>query len=396
MTGTVKSNILEFKSTAHVEHIGRLLIPEKLTEARKAAKLTQTELARFLEVTRQTVSSYELGDKKPEPATMQKISTHLDLPISFFTKEKREYFGNFSTNFFRKVGADTKRRNQACEIYARWLSSVAYAFDDLANYPDVDIPYFEPAGDTYSDEEIEVAAEQTRQHLGLGLGPISNLVRLLETKGVILCRFIIKDENIEAFSFWSGKRPFIFLASEKKSGARARFDAAHEFGHLCLHKWVSQEEIDDKERLKVIESEANRFAGAFMLPRKSFPNEVYSPRAESFIDLKSRWKMAIQAMIYRCKDLGLFDDRQVTNLYKQISHKKWRTIEPLDQGPNALPIEEPLLLKRVAELVFESGRYEMDKFKSDISLSDGILEKLIGVCFSNRNPEVEEYNPTLK
>ena len=37
-------------------------------------------------------------------------------------------------------------------------------------------------------------------------------------------------------------------------------------------------------------------------------------------------------MVYRCKDLGIFDEQQITNLYKQISYKKWHKKEPLD-GP---------------------------------------------------------------
>lgn len=391
------NKIIEFPITAHAENIGRLLIPKRLTEARIAARLTQTDLANHIKVSRQAVSSYELGDKNPDPEVMKRIANVLDLPIVFFTKESRETFGNFSANFFRKIGADTKRRNQACEVYAKWLSSTSYALDSIANYPAVDIPQFEPAGDTYTDEEIEVAAEKTRQHLGLGLGPISNILRLLEAKGIIICRYKIENENIEAFSFWSGPRPFIFLASEKESAVRARFDASHEFAHLCLHRWVGKEEIEDKDRLKVIESEANRFAGAFMLPRKSFPNEVYSPRAEGFVNLKARWKVAIQAMIYRCKDLGLFDDRQVTNLYKQISYKKWRTVEPLDKGPNAIQMEEPLLLKRVAELVFNSGKYGIDEFRSDVALSDTVLEKLVGIPFlQDENNNSNDFTPTLK
>jgi len=395
----VKNNnkIIEFPTTAHAENIGRLLIPKRLTEARIAARLTQTDLANHINVSRQAVSSYELGDKNPEPNVMRSIAKTLDLPIAFFTKEKRESFGHCSANFFRKIGADTKRRNQACEVYAKWLSSTSYALDSIANYPTVNIPRFEPKGDVYTDEEIEVAAEKTRQQFGLGLGPISNILRLLEAKGIIICRYKIENENIEAFSFWSGPRPFIFMASEKNSAVRARFDASHELGHLCLHRWVGKEEIEDKDRLKVIESEANRFAGAFLLPRKSFPNEVYSPRAEGFVDLKARWKVAIQAMIYRCKDLGLFDDRQVTNLYKQISYKKWRTVEPLDKGANAISMEEPLLLKRVAELVFNSGKYSEDEFRSDVALSDTVLEKLLGTSFmTDKEHNSDEFTPSLK
>lgn len=390
-------NVFQFPKAAQAEHIGRLLIPDRLTEGRLAARLTQTELAERVGVSRQAVSAYELGDKNPEPNVMTKIASALGQPVVFFTKEQRGGFGKHSANFFRKVGTDTKRRNQACEIYAKWLSSVAHAFDFIANYPAVDIPSYEPRGGSYEDEEIEEYAERTRQHFGLGLGPISNVVRLLETKGIIVSRYRIEGEKIEAFSFWSGPRPFMFLSSDKESAARARFDAAHELAHLCLHRWVGAEEIDDKARLKEIEREADHFAGAFLLPRQSFPNEIYSPRAESFVDLKARWKVSIQAMVYRAKDLGLFDERQVTNLYKQISYKNWRKIEPLDRGTKAIQFEEPLLLKKITELVFSSGRYSMDSFKADVALSDYDLEKLTGYSFVANSDEVApDFTPSLK
>lgn len=393
MTNT--DNILTFPNAAQADSNGRYLIPKNLTEARLAARITQTELAERIGVSRQAVSSYEQGDKNPEPPVMARIAAVLGQPIPFFTKESRGNFGRHSANFFRKIGADTKRRNQACEVYAKWLSATAHAFDFIANYPPVEIPSFEPRNGGYGEDEIEEYAEETRRHFGLGLGPISNVVRLLETKGVIVSRYRIENESIEAFSYWSGSRPFVFLSSVKESAARARFDAAHELAHLCLHRWVGSEEIENKDRLKEIEREADRFAGAFLLPQKSFPNEVYSPRAESFVDLKARWKVSIQAMVYRAKDLGLFDDRQTTNIYKQISYKKWRTVEPLDKGPNGLPFEEPLLLKRVAELVFESGRYTIDSFKSDVALSDSVLERLTGYPFSQHQPETD-FSPSMK
>ena len=397
---TKNNNVVTFPSAAHESRVGRLLVPDALTEARQAARLTQTELANRVGVSRQAISAYEQGGKSPEPEVMRKISDALDQPVSFFTKTERPSFGKCSANFFRKVGADTKRRNQACNVFSRWLASASFSFDAIANFPNVDIPEFEPAdsfSSSYTDDEIEDIAEKVRQHFGLGLGPISNVLRLMEAKGVITCRFQIPDENIEAFSYWSGERPFVFLASDKKSAVRARFDAAHELGHLCLHRWVGAEEIEDKDRLKRIEAEANRFAGAFLLPRKSFPNEVYSPMAEAFIDLKARWKVAIQAMVYRCKDLGIFDERQVTNLYKQISYKEWRTVEPLDAGPNAIQFEQPLLLRRVAQLVFESGRYKADELKSDLALSDSILEQLIGLPFSSEgSAPPTNFTPTLK
>ena len=397
---TANGNILKFSSAANPKQGRRLLIPARLTEARLAERLTQTELASRVGVSRQAISSYELDDKCPEPNVLIEIASALRQPISFFTKAERHSFGGLSTNFFRKKGADTKRRNQACQVYADWLASSAYAFDKYANYPAVDLPSFEPddsESHSYCFEEIEDRAEDVRRHFGLGLGPISNVVRLLETKGILVCRMEITGESVDAFSYWAGDKPFIFLASDKKSAVRRRFDAAHELAHLCLHKWVGPEELDDPVRLKQIESEADHFAGAFLLPRKSFPNEVYSPRVESFVDLKARWKVAIQAMIYRCKDLDLFDDRQVVNMYKQVSYKKWRTSEPLDSGPQSIPMEEPMLLRRVAELVLKSGNYPVDEFRSDVPFSDETLEQLLGITLSDfeaRQPG--NFVPTLK
>ncbi|WP_428482813.1 ImmA/IrrE family metallo-endopeptidase [Pyruvatibacter mobilis] len=394
------NNVLPFPRAAQDSSLGRLLIPGRLTEARYAARLTQTELARLVEVSRQSVSAYELGTKSPEPETMRRLSVALGQPVHFFTKADRPTFGQHSTNFFRKIGADTKRRNQACEVLAEWFSSAAFAFDKIAKFPDVDIPQFEPSSSkssSYTDEEIEDIAESVRKHFSLGLGPISNVLRLMESKGVLTCRFEVPGENVEAFSYWAGDKPFVFLASDKVSASRARFDAAHELGHLCMHRWVGKEEIEDKNRLKQIEGEANRFAGAFLLPRKSFPNEVYSARAESFVDLKARWKVSIQAMIYRCKDLGIFDDRQITNLHKQISYKKWRTVEPLDTGSMAIKFEEPILLKRVAEVVFESGRYREDELRADVALADETIEQLIGMKFSSQTSDGDdEYEPVLR
>ncbi len=395
------NNIVHFPNAAQGSASGRLLIPQRLTEARQVALLTQTELANRIGVSRQAVSAYERGTKFPVPNTMGKMADALGQPVAFFTRSERWTFGEHSANFFRKIGPDTKRRNRACEVLADWFSSVAYAFNEIANFPPIDIPQFEPHDSTssaYTEEEIEGMAEETRKHFGLGLGPISNVLRLIESKGVITCRFRMTGEKVEAFSYWAGDRPFVFLASDKESAARARFDAAHELGHLCLHRWVGREEIEDKDRLKQIEAEADHFAGAFLLPRKSFPNEVYAPKAEAFVDLKARWKVSIQAMVYRCKNLGLFDEQQITNVYKQISYKRWRTVEPLDKGQRALPFEEPMLLRRVAELVFESGRYRVDEFKSDIALSDETLEQLIGISFAT-NDEIyptPDFEPRIK
>lgn len=371
------SNVVDFPIAARAALAGRRLIPARLTEARKAARINQTELSERIGVTRQAVSAYERGAKVPEAETFTRICEVLDQPPGFFTAEDAPVFGDFSVRFFRKFGPETSRRNEACGVLGRWFVQAARYLDDHVNFPAVDVPNVTAAARNgrYTEEEIEDAAEECRRHWGLGLGPISNVISLVESKGIAVCRYEIENESIEAFSFWNGDRPFIFCASQKDSGTRARFDVAHELGHLILHRWVEAEELEDPKVLKLIEREADRFAGALLLPRKSFPNEVYSPRLDGFLVLKKRWRVSIQAMIYRCSDLGVIDENQFTNLYKQLSYRKWRTREPLDD-PQHIPLEQPKLLKRAIEMVIEGSRRHPDEISAELPFSRAALERL--------------------
>ena len=74
---TTKDNIVSFPSAAPSRQAGRLLIPERLTEARRAARMTQTELAQKVSVSRQAVSAYELGEKSPDIPVLHRLAEEL-------------------------------------------------------------------------------------------------------------------------------------------------------------------------------------------------------------------------------------------------------------------------------------------------------------------------------
>ena len=78
-------------------------------------------------------------------------------------------------------------------------------------------------------------------------------------------------------------------------------------------------------------------------------------------------------MIYRCRDLEIIDEDQFTNLYKQISFRKWRTKEPLDD-PNVMPLEQPKLLRRAVELILKGKRKHPDEVLSDLNFSAELIE----------------------
>jgi Zn-dependent peptidase ImmA (M78 family) len=196
---------------------------------------------------------------------------------------------------------------------------------------DGDVDYPAETGDA----SPEAAASTLRAHWGLGELPVKNMIKLLESKGVRVYSLAIDAKEVDAFSMWHGERPFIFL-NTFKSEEHCRFDAAHELGHLVLHRHGSPQGPD-------IEREANAFASAFLMPKASVLAQA--PRQitlHSLVHLKRYWSVSVAALNYRLHVLGLTSDWVYRTLCIQLAEEGYRTKEP-----ESIPHERSLLLEKV-------------------------------------------------
>lgn len=234
-------------------------------------------------------------------------------------------------------------------------------------------------------------ARETRRAFGFGDGPISNMVATLESRGVVVTRFEIGNKSVDAFSCWVGNRPYVMLGTDKRSSCRSRFDAAHELGHLVLHRDITQEDILDKETLTRIEREANWFAGAFLLPREKLLEEFYSTRMAHLQGLKARWKVSMQAIAHRAKDIGAIDEYQYILFRKQVSHNKWLSVEPLDRE---IAIEQPEYLLKCWKLLVERGIVSGDGAEEAVGFSLELVQQLLG-SLPQQQPRAEAWTPKL-
>jgi hypothetical protein len=100
-------------------------------------------------------------------------------------------------------------------------------------------------------------------------------------------------------------------------------------------------------------------------------------------------------MVYRCKELDVIDEDQYTNLYKQISWRRWRTREPLDES---IPLEEPRLLGRAVELVLSSGSQTSDDISAAVQINRRDIEQFCNLPKGALNTKEvpHEFRPTLK
>ena len=82
-----------------------------------------------------------------------------------------------------------------------------------------------------------LAAEMLRKEWKMGDGAIPNLLALLESHGIRIFFAGEIGNEVDAFSYWEPKTqcPYVFLTTSK-SGERRRMDAAHELGHLVMHR----------------------------------------------------------------------------------------------------------------------------------------------------------------
>ena len=388
------SKVTAIRFSDRGEGNGPKIIPERLLEARKAIAITQTELAEKVGVSRQLISAFEQGVKQPGNISMHKIASVLDQPIGYFISSNAEFeFGPLSARTYRAFGPTTHRRNDQCDVVARWCTRIAAYLSKKINFPEPVIPDLDDMN-IKGMEDIDDIADSVRTEWGLGLGPIGNLTKLLESKGIFIVSVPINTAKVNAFSFWAGGIPFIILGSDDNTTCvRRRFDLAHELGHLVLHRGVGDEELKDKKTLDNIEREANRFAGAFLLPQRSYPNEIFSSKLETFVDLKARWKVAIAAQVYRCSDLKIFTSEQTLNLRKQISYRKWRTKEPLD---DVLELETPVMLKGAAKMITNAGLLSPQAIYADINLNASILERVTGIAKSDFIGDMDDSSPVLE
>jgi Zn-dependent peptidase ImmA (M78 family) len=157
---------------------------------------------------------------------------------------------------------------------------------------------------------------------------------------------------------------------------RSRFDAAHELGHIILHRHIDKTCITRKADFKLIEQQAHRFAGAFLLPAQSFSNDFFSPTLDTFQALKPRWGASMQFMLHRTQELGLISETQAQRLWANCARRGWRLREPLD---DEISVEEPRLLRRSFEMLINEEVQTRAEILSALPYSPRDIEDLAGL-----------------
>lgn len=310
--------------------------PNRLAFARKRRKLTIRKLSTILGITSQTLSNYENGRSVPDNEMVSIIAEKLQFPNRFFCLSDIELLNEKSISF---------RSFARMPAYVRYAAlcagGIALELTDWLEkrfeFPSVDLP-------DLRDYDPESAAETIRKVWGLGERSVHNMIHILEAKGIRVFSLSEDTFDMDAYSFWNGERAFIFL-NTKKSVEHGRFDAAHELGHLVLHKHGSPAG-------KEVEQQANRFASAFLMPKGSIVANAphfHVPTIGKIISLKPYWRVSASALIRRLKDLELISEWHYNSMVKELSWRGYMKNEPSPITERETSKLLPLILKDLRE-----------------------------------------------
>ena len=347
---------------------------KRLTHARLTRGLRKKDVADLIGVTPSAISQYEQGVNTPSMSIVAELSLALSYPPKFFERGRPRFEISHEECHFRRLRSTSKLERSRVLARAELLMELVDAIErhglrfPRVNLPD-DLSSF--ADSLHRTEEV---ATKMRQSWGLGLGPIDNMVRLLENKGCIVIRLHSESESVDAFSTWMAKRPLIVLSSNKGDVERSRFDAAHELAHLILHH-------DAEPGSRRVEEQAHKLGAAFLMPadaiRREFPQRFAWDR---YFDLKDRWKVSLGALVRRARDLGVISEATYKRAIVQYSKNGWRSGEPggLKQA------EQPVLIPRALSMLEERLAIEQVAIASELCVQLADLQRLSSV-HSNDN-----------
>lgn len=336
------------------------------------------ELAGLVGKSRQFLHKLETNDTcQPTSELAAELSQQLRVRVAFFYRSLSPVLPEEEVHF-RKLFTTRSAIKQAAMAKAEMFLQLVEYFDEHLNLPDVSVPSFPDAA---TADDIEQAAELCRRHWGLGLGPIDNMVRVAEHAGAIVTTFNAVSAEVDALSY-ALKRPVIVRNDAKLSACRQRFDIAHEIGHFVLHEGVQTGN-------RQTESQANRFASAFLMPRSMMAAHWPKPKGSrldwvGMKEFKFTWKVSKAAMLYRAHQLEIIDDAQYKSGVITLRRTGEATGEREDQ---MIPLEQAKMVLQALQVLSNKGGASIDHLADDLGWSVALLEEVVGCPLTPLQPD---------
>ncbi len=318
---------MKLRSSISKFDVSEMLVPARVDLVRLRLGLNKIRFAAALGIDRKTLQRFESGLNDLSAEARDKLASLSGYPIEFFFKEPLD-LPNADGVSFRSLRSLTATSRDA----ALAAGALAFELDDWVStrfvLPQHSLPQLN--GMDPSD-----AALALRSHWAIGERPISNMINILESHGIRVFSLSEETRHLDAYSFWRNDTPYVFL-NTVKTPEHSRFDAAHELGHLVLHRHGGP-------RHRSAEDEANTFASTFLMPPSDLRANI--PIVRGLNDLllgKKRWRVSAAALAYALHKRGYISDWHYRGYCIELS-KLGRSHEPNGIAPETSQVWQKVL-----------------------------------------------------
>ena len=326
---------------------------EMLQLAREARAMTQKELALRTSISQGHISKFESGQLQVPDEQLEKIGLALDYPTQFFFQPDRLYGLGISSVYFRKRKTlpvfEQKRIQAQINILTLQLAHLLRGVDVKS-----DNEFFPLDIADFNDDAVAIA-QLVRAKWNLPLGPVKDLIGVIESAGGVIVRRDFLSRKFDAQSRWLNGLPPMFFVNHDVPMDRLRFTLAHEIGHIVMHRVPTEN----------LESEADSFASEFLMPRDEILPDLSPFSLQRAAMLKPKWRVSIAALIVRAHDLGVITHSQYRRCFTQLSAAGHRTCEPV-----TISDERPSLIDQLLGVYQRDHGYSLAEMCQMLSISE--------------------------
>lgn len=351
------------------------MIGKRLKLARAAAGLSLRDLAARIDnrVSAQQIGKYERDEDVPGSGVLIVLSHALGVSLDYLVGDQEMVLEGVE---FRKKQITSKKEQAQIQAKALHLIERYLMVEGILGLSSAE--WDKPREAPFPVRQIEDAdraAQYLREHWNLGIDPIPNLVELFEERGIKVL-VVDSEENIDGLAAQvrrsRGEPVPVIVVRRGVHGERQRFNLAHELGHM-----VMEVQGDDK----FCEKAAHRFAGAFLMPAEALWSNVGRHRSSigwsELFALKQLFGASVQAITYRCQDLGIFPPSLSQRLFREFSRLGFRSAPNYE--PNHLPEEKAGRFDRLCYRALAEG-----------AISEPKTAELLNITVRELNRRMEE------
>lgn len=324
----------------------------KLRRAREQAGLTQTTVAKELDVWPAAVSQYESGKRGVDALTLERLGRLYGVPLRSFFGEETPRADWEEALLARTVQFAPEARAGALQLIASLHDLELLHQRTTTTHPQATRSPFAALPEAIVvPREVALWAKKTRRYYDLGVAPLQDLRGFLEAQGFQVFAVPL-GSGPEALSGLYFRHPTlgpIVALNADQAYTRRPFTMAHELAHALFH--YDHEVVLCRSRdQRPLERFADCFASFFLVPQEALHEflaragwrRVSSP--EQIVHLARYFGLSFRAMFERLKDEQRLDatadlaDVRPVALAKSLGYRPSR----FEFGVRPLPPEERL------------------------------------------------------